>query len=154
MKTSAKNPDEYVNQLTDERKTSINQLRKTIRENLPEGFVETISYGSIGYVVPHSVYPKGYHCNPKEPLPFINISSQKNYISLHHLGLYADKNLSQWFETEYKKIYAAKLDMGKGCVRFKTMEKIPFELIGELVKKMSVNDWINKYENTFNKKNK
>ncbi|GAB4207951.1 MAG: DUF1801 domain-containing protein [Bacteroidia bacterium] len=144
-------PDEYVNQLPDDRKNIINHLRETIKKNLPEGFIETISYGTIGYVVPHSVYPKGYHCNPKEPLPFINISSQKNHISLHHLGLYADKNLMEWFEEEYKKVSAIKLDMGKGCVRFKKAEHIPYELIGRLVSKISVQDWIGKYESAFRK---
>ncbi len=110
-----------------------------------------MSYGMIGYVVPHKTYPEGNHCNPKLPLPFINIASQKNFIALYHMGMYADKALLDWFVAEYPKHCKTKLDMGKSCVRFKKPENIPFDLIAELVKKMTVKDWISLYETSFRK---
>lgn len=152
MKITAKTPDEYVNLLDENRQKIFQQLRKVIKKNLPKGFVETISYGSIGYVVPHDIYPKGYHCDPKLPLPFINIASQKNHISIHHLGIYASKELCGWFDAEYKKQYTSKLDLGKGCIRFKEKDNIPYDLIGQLVTKISVDEWIKMYEKAFCKK--
>lgn len=152
MKSSVSTPDDYVNQLDDQRKIVVNKLREVIKKNLPKGFIETISYGTIGYVVPHSLYPKGYHCDPKQPLPFIAIASQKNYISLHHMGIYADKALLQWFENEYKKNTTAKLDMGKGCIRFKKLDQIPFDIIGKLASKMTAEEWVTKYESVFTRK--
>ncbi|MFY0683280.1 MAG: DUF1801 domain-containing protein [Balneola sp.] len=146
MTSKASTPDEYVAELPEERATAIQKLRDTIKENLPDGFEETMSYGMIGYVVPHSIYPDGYHCSPELPLPFMNIASQKNYIALYHSGIYADEKLLNWFTSEYPKYVKTKLDMGKSCVRFKKPEQIPYKLIGELVQKMSVQDWIDKYE--------
>jgi len=108
-----------------------------------------MSYGMIGYVVPHSIYPKGYHCSPELPLPFISIASQKNAITLYHMMVYADKNLHDWFVTEYSKVCKSKLDMGKSCIRFKKINEIPYELIGKLVSKVSVEQWIEKYESSF-----
>jgi uncharacterized protein YdhG (YjbR/CyaY superfamily) len=136
----------YINQLPTERKKVISKLRKTILEHLPNGFEETLSYGMIGYVVPHKIYPEGYHCNPKLPLPFINLASQKNYISLYHLGLYADQKLLNWFIAEYEMSGAGKLDMGKSCIRFKVTVDIPYPLIGKLCSKMSAENWIKLYE--------
>ena len=127
------------------------KLREVIKNNLPEGFEEAMSYGMLGFVVPHSIYPKGYHCDPKLPLPFISLASQKNFIALYHMGIYADENLLNWFLVEYPKHCKTKLDMGKSCIRFKKMEDIPFELISELAKRVSVTDWIKKYETAFNK---
>ncbi|MBI5020831.1 MAG: DUF1801 domain-containing protein [Ignavibacteriales bacterium] len=144
MTIKAKTPKEYIAQLPDDRKKAIESLRKVILKNLPKGFSETISYGMIGYVVPHTIYPGGYHCNPIQPLPFIAIASQKNHIALYHMALYADKKLLDWFRKGYPK--DPKLDMGKSCVRFKKIENIPLELIGKLVKKVSVKDWIKLYE--------
>ena len=141
MQSTVTTVDEYINSLPEERKDAMTKLRKIIKKNLPNGFEEVMSYGMIGFVVPHSIYPKGYHCNPKLPLPFINIGSQKNYIALHHMGMYASANLLDWFVAEFEKV-PYKLDMGKGCIRFKKPEEIPFELIGELVKKMTVQQWI------------
>mgnify|MGYP000409808461 CR=1 FL=1 len=152
MTYDAKIVDEYISQLPEERKKVVVQLRKTIKENLPEGFEECISYKMIGYVVPHSIYPAGYHCDTKLPLPFINIASQKNFVALYHMGLYATPKLMDWFVTEYPKHCSSKLDMGKSCVRFKKMEDIPYELIGELMTKMTPEDWINTYEAAFKKK--
>lgn len=152
MQIKAENPIDYINQLPADRKEAITKLRKTILENLPKGFFETMSYGMIGFVVPHSVYPDGYHCDPKLPLPFISIASQKNFIALYHMGIYADKNLLDWFVSEYPKHSKTKLDMGKSCIRFKKTNEIPYQLIGELISKMSVKEWIETYE-FLNKKN-
>lgn len=146
MQSDAKTVDEYIETLPDDRKDAIRILRKSILDNIPEGFKETMGYGMIGYVVPHSIYPGGYHSNPKLPLPFINVGSQKNYIALHHMGIYSSPALLDWFKSEYTKITKFKPDMGKGCIRFKKPEKIPFDLIGELVSRISVKEWISIYE--------
>lgn len=127
------------------------ELRKVIAKNLPKGFSETMAYGMIAYVVPHSLYPDGYHCDPKTPLPFINIASQKNFIAVYHMGIYADKKLLDWFSKEYPKHSKTKLDMGKSCIRFKKPDQIPFKLIGELASKMTVKEWIALYEKAFRK---
>lgn len=146
MKTKVKSVEEYLLGIPEDRKPFFFKLREIILENLPEGFKEEINYGMIGYVVPHEIYPSGYHCTPELPLPFINIASQKNYISFYHMGIYADDQLLDWFVSEYKKSSKLKLDMGKSCIRFKKPEFIPFELIGKLIQKMSANDWIKLYE--------
>lgn len=146
MQSKALTPQEYMDALPEERRQAINALRKAITKNLPKGFKEVISYGMLGYVVPHSLYPTGYHCDPKLPLPFINIASQKNFIAVYHMGIYSDKDLLNWFTTEYPKHSKSKLDMGKSCIRFKKPEQIPFELIGELAAKMSPQKWIEVYE--------
>jgi hypothetical protein len=143
------NVDEYIEQLSDDRKDAMNKLRETILNNIPEGFEECMSYGMIGYVVPNKLYPAGYHCDPKLPLPFLNIASQKNFIALYHMGIYGSPELLRWFTTEFPKYSKSKLDMGKSCIRFKKIDQIPFPLIAELVKKMSVNDWIKMYESKF-----
>lgn len=145
------NPDQYIAQLQPERKEAFSMLRKTIIENLPGGFEETMSYGMVGYVVPHTIYPKGYHCNPSLPLPFLNIASQKNFIAIYHMGFYADKQLMNWFIQEYPKHSKTKLDMGKSCIRFKKPELIPYALIGELCRKMTPAAWIACYENLLKK---
>lgn len=141
--------EEYIDQIPEERKEVIQKLRKVLSENLPEGFREEMSYGMIGYVVPHSLYPKGYHCTPKLPLPFISIASQKNFVALYHMNLYANKSLMEWFMAEYPKHSKAKLDIGKSCMRFKKLDQIPYELIGELAQKITVQQWIKTYEETF-----
>jgi uncharacterized protein YdhG (YjbR/CyaY superfamily) len=152
MQSQAKTPKQYLSELPEERKNPMEKLHKTISENLPEGFEETMSYGMLGYVVPHTIYPKGYHCDPKLPLGFIAIASQKNFIALYHMGIYADKNLYDWFVSEYPKHCKTKLDMGKSCIRFKKMDDIPYDLIAQLVKKVAVQEWITMYENVLNKK--
>ncbi len=149
MKIESNSPENYLEQLPEERKVAMQKLRQTILDNLPKGFEETISYGMIGYVVPKSMYPNGYHCAPDQALPFINIASQKNFIALYHMGVYANPDLLNWFTAEYPKHSKTKLDMGKSCIRFKKMEQIPFELIAELVKRMSAEEWINIYESSF-----
>lgn len=151
MQIKADTVDEYVNQLSEDRQMVIEKLRKLIKENLPTGFVEIPSYGMIGYVVPHSIYPSGYHCTPKLPLPFINLASQKNFIALYYMG-FADKTILEWFINEYPKHSKATLDMGVGCIRFKKIDQIPYALIGQLASKMTVEDWINIYEKTYKRK--
>jgi hypothetical protein len=151
MQSKALTPEHYLSELPEERKIPMLKLREVIKNNLPEGFEEVMCYGMLGFVVPHSIYPKGYHCDPKLPLPFISLASQKNFIALYHMGIYADENLLNWFLVEYPKHCKTKLDMGKSCIRFKKMEDIPFELISELAKRVSVTDWIKKYETAFNK---
>ena len=146
MKSTAKTVNDYLNELPEERKSAFLKLRKSILNTIPKGFEEQISYGMLGYVVPHSIYPNGYHCTPKLPLPFISIGSQKNFIVMHHLGIYANPKLLEWFTAEYPKHSIQKLDMGKGCIRFKKMDQIPFDLIAELAGKMSVDQWIECYE--------
>ena len=152
MQSVATSPQEYFDSLPEDRKEGMNQLRKVILDNLPEGFSEQMSYGMIGYVVPHSIYPAGYHCDPKLPLPFIGLASQKNFIAFYHMGIYADQKTMDWFLEEYPKHTSAKKDMGKSCLRFKKPEQIPYELIGQLVKRISVQDWIEIYETNFKNK--
>lgn len=151
MQSNAKTPKEYIAELPDDRKQVIKKLRDTLLQNLPKGFQEVMSYGMIGYVVPHSIYPDGYHTNPQLPLPFINIASQKNFIALYHMGIYSDKSLLDWFISEYPKYVKTKLDMGKSCIRFKNINNIPYSLLGELASKMSVEQWISIYEQAWKK---
>lgn len=146
MTSKATTVKEYLDHLPDDRKQAMEELRSVIVKNLPEGFKEQMSYGMITYVVPHSIYPSGYHCDPKQALPFLSIASQKNFIAVYHMGIYADPELLKWFTEEYPKHSKAKLDMGKSCIRFKKPDQIPFKLIGQLAKKIKVKDWIRKYE--------
>ena len=108
MQSKATTPEQYLSELPEDRKEAMLKLRNAIKENLPQGFEEVISYGMLGYVVPHSIYPSGYHCDPKLPLPFINLASQKNFIALYHMGIYANKNLESWFVSEYPKLQCKK----------------------------------------------
>ncbi|MCB1193479.1 MAG: DUF1801 domain-containing protein [Leptospiraceae bacterium] len=152
MQIKADTPEQYIAQLTTDRQEVIQKLRKVILDNLPKGFAETISYGMIGYVVPHSIYPSGYHCNPKEPLPFISLASQKNFVAVYHMGLYSHQELMDWFVAEYPKHCKTKLDMGKSCIRFKKLDDIPYTLIGKLSKKIKPKDWIAFYESSIQRK--
>lgn len=151
MKIEANSVEEYLANIPDERKEIINQIRDVVNKNLPEGFEEQLNYGMIGWVIPHSVYPAGYHCDPKLPLPFMNLASQKNHIGFYHMGVYANPELLSWFEKEYAERAPTKLNMGKSCVRFKKPEHVPVELLGELVSKMTAEDWINLYEKNVKK---
>jgi hypothetical protein len=151
MQSKATTVEEYISQLPEERQAAITQLRKVIKKNLPKGFEEVMGYGMIGYVVPHKLYPKGYHCNPTLPLPFINIASQKNHVAVYHMGVYADKKLLDWFTAAYAKQMKTKLDMGKSCLRYKKIDEIPFALLGELAAKVTPQQWIECYEKAFKK---
>ena len=128
------------------------KLRQVITDNLPPDFTEAMSYGMLGYVVPHSVYPPGYHCDTKLPLPFMSIASQKNFIAVYHMGVYAIPELYEWFTTEYAKRVKTKLDMGKSCVRLKKIDQIPYDLFGELAAKLTAQQWIDVYEKAFKSK--
>ena len=147
-----KTVQEYLDGISEEKRYGINKLRETILENLPEGFSETMQYGMPTYVVPHSIYPKGYHCKPADQLPFLSFAAQKNFVSLYHLALYMDKELFDWFVAEYPKYCKTKLDMGKSCVRFKKPNDMPFDLIAELCRKITVEQWIAQYESQLSSK--
>ena len=151
MQSTAQTPQEYIVSLPSDRKEVITKLRKVVQTNLPKGFQEGMGYGMLCYSVPHALYPKGYHCDPKQPLPFLSIASQKNFIAIYHMGIYANPALLDWFVSEYPKHCKTKLDMGKSCVRFKKFDDIPYKLIGELMKKMSVKEWIHIYETSIKK---
>lgn len=146
MNYKASTVDEYYELIPDDRKEAMLKLREVINSNIPKGFEESLSYGMPGWVVPHSLYPAGYHCKPLEPLPFLSIASQKNFIGFYHMGVYADNKLTQWFQEEYAKRVPTKLDMGKSCVRLKKPANIPYDLIGELCTKITAERWIEIYE--------
>ena len=146
MQSKATTVDQYLKEIPADRQVAMNKLRKVIVKNLPKGFKETMGYGMMGYCVPHSIYPAGYHCNPKAPLPFAGIASQKNSINFYHMGIYADPKLLKWFTDEYAKAGVGKLDIGNSCVRFKKPENIPYDLIGKLCSKITVEKWIEQYE--------
>ncbi|HEX6171431.1 MAG TPA: DUF1801 domain-containing protein [Chitinophagaceae bacterium] len=146
MQSKATTPDAYLAEIPEERQKAFTKLRSVIKKNLPKGFSETMGYGMMGWVVPHSKYPAGYHCNPKDPLPFLGIASQKNFIAVYHMGIYADPSLQKWFVTQHAKASPKKLDMGKSCIRYKRPDDIPFDLIGELASKMTADEWIALYE--------
>lgn len=151
MRSNAGLPKEYIDSLEEDRKQAITRLRDEILNNLPAGFEEQMAYGMLGYVVPHSLYPAGYHCDPKQALPFMSIASQKNFVAVYHMGLYSSKPMMDWFLSEYPKHCKAKLDMGKSCIRFKKMDQIPFELIGQLAAKTTPEEWIAVYESHLKK---
>jgi len=151
MQYKANSPEDYIKQLPEERQPVIQKLHETILTNLPKGFEEVISYSMIGFVVPHSIYPAGYHCTPELPLPFMNLASQKNFVAVYHMGMYAKKELLDWFTAEFPKHSTRKLDMGKSCIRFKNIDDIPYKLLGELASKMTMDEWIGIYESQFKK---
>lgn len=151
MQSKAITVEEYMNELPEDRKEAMQKLRSIFKKKLPKGFKEQMSYGMIGYVVPHTLYPAGYHCSPQLPLPFINIASQKNFIAIYHMGIYSNEALYKWFHEEYPKHTTAKLDMGKSCMRFKKPEQIPYKLLEELATKLTPQQWIAQYEKAFKK---
>lgn len=152
MQYKATSAEDYISQVPEDRQDTLNKLRQVINDNIPDGFEEGIQYGMVGYYVPHSVYPDGYHCDPKIPLPFMSFASQKNSVNLYHSGIYAVSEIHDWFVNEYPKHCKRKLDMGKSCIRFKYLDDIPFDLIGELSKKMTTSEWIDIYESNIKKK--
>ena len=146
MKANGNTVNEILLNISEDRKEQFTKLHNVILKNLPKGFETAMSYGGLGYVVPHSIYPAGYHCKPTEPLPFAAIASQKNSINFYHMGIYSKQELVNWFLEEYPKHTKQKLDMGKSCIRFKKVDDIPYKLIGELMKKITVKEWICLYE--------
>lgn len=151
MSTEVKSIETYISSLGEDRQEIIEKLRKAVKSKLPEGFKEELNYGMIGYVIPHDIYPNGYHCDPKLPLPFMNLASQKNHIGVYHMGIYSDPVLLKWFEEEWTKLNIGKLNMGKSCIRLNPKKEIPYKLIAELSGKISPQEWINTYENAIKK---
>lgn len=146
MQSKAATVAQYIDELPEERKKAMTLLRREINKNMPKGFKEGMGYGMMGWSIPHSVYPPGYHCNPKDPLPFMGLASQKNFIAVYHMGVYADPKLLKWFLEAHAKASPKKLDMGKSCIRYKKAEDIPYKLIGELASKITAQQWIDMYE--------
>jgi hypothetical protein len=146
MQSKALSPDEYVESLPDDRRAAVSAIRKVINDNLPAGFKECMSYGMIAWVVPHSLYPPGYHCDPKLPLGFMGLASQKNYISVYSMCLYGDRKHLEWFQNEWPKRSKKKLNMGKSCIRFAKPEDVPLDLIGQLASRVTPQQWIEIYE--------
>ncbi len=142
MQSKAATVAEYLEELPDDRRAAIGKVRAVIRKNLPKGFVEQMSYGSIGYVVPHKLHPAGYHCDPKLPLPFANLASQKNHMAFYLMSAYS---FEPWLRKQFQ-ARGKKLDMGKCCIRFKKLEDLPLDVIGEAVGKLSVAGYITQYE--------
>ena len=151
MQSKAKTPAQYVSEVPEHQLKAFKKIRTLLRKHLPVGFKEVMNYGMLGYVVPHSLYPAGYHCSPELPLPFMNLASQKNFIGVYHMGLYSDKKLLQWFQKKYAAQTSHKLDMGKSCIRFKKMDDIPYGLLGELAGKITVKQWVQVYEKAWKK---
>lgn len=152
MQSKATTVEEYIKGLPEDRKKVISALRKTIKKNLPKGFEECMGYGMIGYVIPFSMYPEGYHCNPDVPVPFMNLASQKNFVAVYSMGVYSNPKLLKWFTDEYAKAGVGKLNMGKSCIRFKNMDKIPYDLIGQLASKITPKQWLEFYEKAIKRK--
>ncbi|WP_300672874.1 DUF1801 domain-containing protein [Soonwooa sp.] len=149
MQIEASSVEDYISKIPEDRQEVVLKIVETINANLPKGFENIPSYGMLGWAIPLKDYPAGYHCAPGTPLPFINLASQKNFVALYHMGLYAKPELLKWFTEEYPKHSKRKLDMGKSCIRFKKMDDIPLELIGELCTKMTPQDWISFYETNY-----
>lgn len=145
MQSKATSVDQYLKEIPADRRNDINAIRGVLKTHLPEGYEEIMQYGMIGYVVPHRLFPAGYHCDPKQPLCFAGLASQKNHLSLYMMPLYGDSPELTWFETEWKKS-GKKLNMGKCCIRFKKADDIPIDLIGKLVARWPVTRWTEIYQ--------
>jgi hypothetical protein len=145
MQSKAATVKEYLAELPDDRRKALEAVRKVVRKNLDKAYVEGMQYGMVGYYVPHKVYPPGYHCDPKQPLPFAGMASQKNHMSLYLFCVYNNPELLAWFQKAVAKS-GKKLDMGKSCIRFKKLEDLPLEVIGEAVRRVPVKDFVAHYE--------
>ncbi len=145
MQSKATTVQQYLDELPDDRRVAISVVRQVMRKNLPKGFEEGIQYGMIGYYVPHSVYPDGYHCNPKEPLPYASLASQKNHMSIYLMCIYGEEKHRKWFVDAWKES-GKKLDMGKSCVRFKKLEDVPLQVVGQAIQRVTVKKYIDVYE--------
>ena len=146
MNSTASTPDEYIASLPDDRRAALSAIRDVVNKNIDPGFKEGMGYGMMGWVVPHSLYPAGYHCDPKQPLSYMGVASQKNHISIYSMCLYSDSALLDWFRAQWPKHSTKKLDMGKSCMRFKKLDDVPLDLIGELAGKFTPQQWIEMYE--------
>ena len=136
---------EYLDSLPEDRRKALRKVRAAVNKGLPKGYKEGIQYGMLGWFIPHRVYPAGYHCDPKQPVPFAGLASQKNYMSLYLMCIYGDEKHKGWFEKEWKKS-GKKLDMGKSCIRFKKVEDLPLEVITEAVSRVPVDKFLAHYE--------
>ncbi len=145
MQSKATTVKQYLAELPAERRAAIKGVRAVIRKNLDPVFEEGMQYGMIGYFVPHKVYPPGYHCDPRQPLPFACLASQKNYMSLYLGSVYGNPKAEKWFHTAWAKT-GKKLDMGKSCVRFKKLDDLALEVIGESIRRVSAREFIKFYE--------
>jgi uncharacterized protein YdhG (YjbR/CyaY superfamily) len=150
MQSKATTVAEYLAELPEDRRAALEAIRQTILKNLPKGYEEGMQYGMIGYFVPHSVYPPGYHCDPKQPLPFACLASQKDYISVYLGCVYTDPEHEAWFREAWAKT-GKKLDMGKSCVRFKKLDDVPLNVIGQAIKRVPVKKFIEHYESAIKK---
>jgi uncharacterized protein YdhG (YjbR/CyaY superfamily) len=146
MQSNATTVKDYISELPADRREAIETVRNVILKNLPEGYEEIMQYGMISYVVPHSIYPAGYHVDPKQALPYISLASQKNHMAIYFMNLYGDGKSEEWFVKAYTDT-GKKLDMGKSCVRFKKLENLPLEVIGEAVALTPVKKYLEQYEN-------
>jgi len=149
MKSNARTVDEYIKALPEDRRSAISAVREVILDHLPKGYEERMTYGMIGYVVPHTIYPSGYHCDPKVPLLYANLGSQKNHMALYLMSVYGDKAIEQWFRKAWQAA-GKKLDMGKSCVRFKKIEDVPLEVIGQVIARVPVKNYIERVEKVLN----
>ena len=145
MKSQAKTVKEYLAGLPEERRRTVAAVRDVIRKNLPEGYEEGMQYGMIGYYIPHSIFPEGYHCDPAQPLPYACLASQKNHMALYLMCVYGDQGTRAWFEKAYRAT-GKKLDMGQSCVRFKKLEDLPLEVIGQAVAKIPLDKYLARYK--------
>lgn len=145
MKIAAASVDAYLDQLPEDRREAIEAIRRVILDNIDSPFEEGIQYGMVGYFLPHSVYPAGYHANPAEPLPFASIASQKNHIGLYLFCVYMDDEIQEWFREAWK-ASGRKLDMGKSCVRVKKLDDVPLDVLGELFARIDARSFVERYE--------
>jgi hypothetical protein len=145
MTSNAKTVDEFLKTLPEDRRAAMVALREVFRKNLDKDYVETMSYGGPCYCVPHSVYPPGYHCNPKQPLPFAGFMSQKNHLAVYLMCTYMDGKEADWLKKAWAKT-GKKLDMGKSCIRFKKLEDAALDVIGEAIRRVPVKKYIEQYE--------
>jgi hypothetical protein len=145
MQSSATTVEQYLAELPDDRRQALQAVRRAILDNLPPGYEEGMQYGMIGYYVPHSVYPAGYHCDPKQPLPFAALASQKNHMSVYLMCVYGDTEHEAWFREAWLKT-GKKLNMGKSCVRFRKIEDVPLEVVGESIRRVSTEKLIEFYD--------
>jgi len=145
MQSKAKTVSQYLKELPEDRRKAIEAVRETILKNLPKGFEEGMQYGMIGYYLPHSIYPAGYHCDPKQPLPYAHLASQKNHMAIYMMSIYSDDDQATWFRKAWTDT-GKKLDMGKSCIRFKKLEDVPLKVVGQAIKRVSMRKYIEFYE--------
>jgi hypothetical protein len=153
MQSKAATVAQYLKALPADRREAIEAVRGVILKNLPKGYAEGIQYGMIGYFVPHDVYPPGYHCDPKQPLPFVSLASQKNHMAVYLYCLYSDPDMLDWFREAWAAT-GRKLDMGKSCVRFKKLDQVALDVVADAIRAIPVKDFVAHYDASRPKKGK